>query len=151
MKKVFIFIIILVPWFLSSLLFRDCLSYFDTINIPFFALPKQLYGIVWGILYILISVSIYKIYQNNRLKDVKNYNLILLINYIFNQLYLFLFFCLKNPLLGLIDALLIFISSLYLYIETKELDKDSAKYLVAYIIFNIYASILSITIYFMNL
>lgn len=151
MKKVFLFIIILVPWFLSSLLFRDCLSYFDTINIPFFALPKQLYGIVWGILYILISVSIYKIYQNNRLKDVKNYNLILLINYIFNQLYLFLFFCLKNPLLGLIDALLIFISSLYLYIETKELDKDSAKYLVAYIIFNIYASILSITIYFMNL
>lgn len=151
MKKVFLFIIILVPWFLSSLLFRDCLSYFDTINIPFFALPKQLYGIVWGILYILISVSIYKIYQNNRLKDVKNYNLILLINYIFNQLYLFLFFCLKNPLLGLIDALLIFISSLYLYIETKELDKDSAKYLVPYIIFNIYASILSITIYFMNL
>ena len=151
MKKVFLFLIILVPWFLSSLLFRDCLSYFDTINIPFFALPKQLYGIVWGIIYILISISIYKIYQNNRFKDVKNYNLILLINYIFNQLYLFLFFCLKNPLLGLIDALLIFISSLYLYIESKEIDKDSAKYLVPYIIFNIYASILSITIYFMNL
>lgn len=151
MKNFFLFIIILVPWFLSSVLFRDCLGYFDTINTPFFTLPKQLYGIVWGIIYILISISVYKIYQNNRIKDVKNYNLILLINYLFNQLYLYLFFCLKNPLLGLIDCLLIFISSLYLYIETRDLNKDYSKYLKPYIIFNIYATLLSITIYFMNL
>lgn len=151
MKKVFLFLIILAPWFLSSLLFRDCLDFFDTLNLPFFALPKSLYGIVWGILYILIAISIYKIYREYKFKNIKDYNLILLINYIFNQLYLVLFFCLENTLFGMIDSLLILISALYLYIETKNLNKDASKYLLPYIIFNIYASVLSIVIYFMNL
>lgn len=150
MKNFFTYIILLIPWSISSLLFNKCTSYFDTLNIPFFALPKELYGIVWGILYIIIAYSIYLVVKQEKLSN-KNYNLILIVNYIFNQLYLFLFFCLKSPLLGLIDILAILISGLFLYIETKNINEKASKFLIPYLIFTTYATILSLFIYFMNL
>lgn len=151
MKKFLLYIILFIPWFLSTLLFKDCLSYFDSLNLPWFALPKSLYGIAWTILYLLITFSIYKIYKEYKFKDLKSYNITLIVNYIFNQLYLGVFFCLKSPLLGLIDCILILVTSLFLYVETKALNEDSSKLLIPYWIFNIYATILSLFIYFMNL
>ena len=148
MKNVFLYILILIPWFISSL-FNKCTSYFDSLNLPFFALPKPLYGIVWTILYIIIAYSIYLVFKNKL--NNSNYNKILILNYIFNQVYLPLFFCLKNPLLGLIIALSILITSLFLYLETKNISIKASKFLIPYVIFNVYASILSLFIYFLNL
>ena len=150
MKKIFKFIIILIPWFLSSLLFNDN-SYYQTLNLPFFALPGKAYGIVWSILYILISISIYKIYEKYSFNNTKDYFKSLTINYIFNQIYTFFLFGLNNLFLSFIDSLLILITSINLYDETKELDDKASKYLIPYIIFNVFATILSITIYFMNI
>lgn len=150
MKNIFYFVISLLPWFLSGLLFSSYTDYFNTLNLPWFALPKSLYGIVWTILYILIAVSICKIYKNNNKKYIKGYNQALISNYIFNQLYLFFMFFLENPFLGFVDSVAILITSLFLYYETKELDELSSKFLLPYVIFNLYATVLSLTIYFMN-
>ena len=150
MKNFLLYIILLLPWSISSLLFNKCTNYFDTLNVPFFALPKELYGIFWGILYILIAYSVYLIIKEIKLSN-KNYNLILIINYIFNQLYLYLFFCLKSPLLGLIDIILILITGLFLYVETKNINKKASIFLIPYLIFTGYATILSLFIYFLNL
>lgn len=150
MKKNFTFLIYLLPWFLSGLLFSSYTSFFDELNIPWFALPKNLYNVVWTVLYVLIAISIYKIYKSNAKKYIKGYNQSLISNYIFNQLYLFFMFFLRNPFLGFVDALAILITALLLYYETRELDKDAAKYLLPYTYFSLYASILSLFIYFMN-
>lgn len=150
MKNVFYFIISLLPWFISGLLFSSYIGFFDILNLPWFALPKNLYGITWTILYILIAISISKIYKNNDKKYIKGYNQALTSNYIFNQLYLFFMFFLKNPFLGFVDSVAILITGLFLYYETKELDENASKYLLPYVIFNLYAAILSLSIYFMN-
>lgn len=150
MKNLFYFVIYLLPWFLSSLLFSSYIGYFDTLNLPSFALPKNLYGIAWTILYILIAISITKIIKNNNQKYIQGYNQALISNYIFNQLYLFFMFFLKNTFLGFVDSVAILITALFLYYETKELDETASKFLLPYIFFDIYATILSLTIYFMN-
>lgn len=151
MKNVLKFIIILLPWFISGLLFKDVNNFYDSLNLPFFALPNYLYGIIWTILYILIAISIYKIYQYYKSYEIKAYNKSLIINYLFNQLYTFILFRIQNLFLGFIDALLIFITSLTLYDETKKLDEKASKYLIPYVFFSLFAVILSLTIYFMNL
>ncbi len=150
MKKIILFVVCLLPWFLSSIFISDT-SFYETLNLPFFALPSFAYGIVWSILYILIAISIYKIYSNNNFKDIKEYNIALLSNYIFNQLYTFLLFNLNNLFLSFVDSLIILITSINLYTETKKLDESASKFLIPYVIFNVFATILSITIYFMNL
>ena len=90
-------------------------------------------------------------FKDNNYKDTPSYNKTLLINYFSNQIFSFLFFTIKSPFLALIDTFIVFISSLFLYYESKELNKTSAKLLIPYIIWNMFALILIISIFFMNL
>ena len=151
MKNFFKFLIILIPWFIGGLLFRSDTIFYKSLNKPVFAPPSIVFPIVWTILYILIAISIYLILKNNKLKDIPNYTKTLIINYFSNQVFSFLFFTLKSPFLALIDTFIVLISSLFLYYESKQLNKTSAKLLIPYIIWNIFATILIISIFFMNL
>ena len=145
-KKIGFYLICLLPWFLSSLLFKSNNAYYTSLNLPFFAPPSYLFGIIWTILYLLIAYSIYKTWINT---DTK-YKIILLINYIANQLYTFFFFTLQNNFLALIDTIIVLISSIYLYKETKKIEEKNSKYLIPYIIWNSFALLLSFSIFVMN-
>ena len=151
MKKIFKFLLIALPWFIGGLIFRSDTIFYKSLNKPFFAPPSIVFPIMWTILYILIATSIYLIYRDNSYKDTPNYNKTLLINYFSNQIFSFLFFTIKSPFLALIDTIVVLISSLFLYYESKELNKTSAKLLIPYIIWNVFATILIISIFFMNL
>lgn len=151
MKKILKFILILLPWFIGGILFRSDTIFYKSLNKPVFAPPSILFPIVWTSLYILIAISIYLILKDNKLKDIPSYTKTLIINYFSNQIFSFLFFTLKSPFLALIDTFIVFISSLFLYYESKELNKTSSKLLIPYIIWNLFALILIISIFFMNL
>ena len=151
MKKIVKFLIIALPWFIGGLLFRSDTVFYKELNKPSFAPPSIVFPIVWTILYILIATSIYLIYKDNHYKDIPNYNKTLLINYFSNQIFSFLFFTIKSPFLALIDTIIVFISSLFLYYESKELNKTSARLLIPYIAWNLFATILIISIFFINL
>lgn len=151
MKRFWTFVISFVPWLLSGFIFSSNFSYYKEINKPFFALPSQWFSIVWFTLYFLIAISITILVCNNYIKYEKDYKSSLIFNYIFNQLYLVLFFYFKSPFLGFVDCVLIFITSLFLYYESKELNNLSSKFLIPYTIFSGYAVVLSLAIYFMNL
>lgn len=145
-KKFLVYLLFLLPWFISNLLFKIDTAYYQSLNRPWFAPPPIIFGIVWPILYALIAYSIYKTWSNSN----SNYKIYLAINYIANQLYTLFFFVLKNNFLSLVDTIIILISSLYLYIETKNLNKEKEKYLIPYILWNIFALILVFTIFITN-
>ena len=151
MKAVLKFIIILLPWFLSSLIPVDKI-YYNSLTLPFFTPPQIAYGIIWSILYIGISISIYQIINTYTIKDIpKSYKYTLLLNFIANQSFQPLFFTLKNPFLGFVSCILTFITSLFLYKETRDLKEKSSKYLIPYILFSLFASLLSLSIYLLNI
>ena len=145
-KKFLVYLLFLLPWFISNLLFKIDTAYYQSLDRPWFAPPPIIFGIVWPILYALIAYSIYKTWSNSN----SNYKIYLAINYIANQLYTLFFFVLKNNFLSLVDTIIILISSLYLYVETKNLNKDMAKYLIPYILWNIFALVLVFTIFITN-
>lgn len=151
MKAFFKFIIILLPWFLSSLIPIDK-EFYNSLTLPFFTPPQMAYGIIWSIIYICISISIYQILNTYKIKDIpKSYKYTLLLNYIANQSFQPLFFLLKSTFLGFVSCILTFITSLFLYKETKDVKEKSAKYLIPYILFSLFATILSLSIYLLNL
>ena len=145
-KNIIKYLLCLLPWFISSIIFKVDTNYYQTLSLPFFAPPTIIFPIVWTILFILISISIYQTIDNSN----NNYKLYLLINYLSNQLYTFCFFTIKNNLLAFIDCIIVLISSIYLYKETKSVDESSSKYLIPYLIWNLFATILSLTIFIMN-
>ena len=147
--KIIKFLLLLLPWFISTLLIKDT-SFYQNLNLPFFSPPAIIFIIVWPLLYLFITISTYKIYNNFKVSELKSYNISLIINYLFNQLFPISFFVLKSPFLGFVNTLLVLISSLLLYDETKKLNLKSSKWLIPYLIWNIFALILSLTVYFMN-
>ena len=69
MKKILLFIGLLLPWFLSSLLPVDY-NYYKTLTLPFFAPPNIFYIIAWTITYIFITISIYQVITKYELKNI---------------------------------------------------------------------------------
>ena len=151
MKKILLFIGLLIPWFLSYLLPVDY-NYYKTLNLPFFAPPNIFYIIAWTITYICIAISIYKIVTKYKYKNIpQSYKTTLLVNYLFNQSFQLVFFILKNNFLGFISCLGTLISLLLLRKETSTLNKKSTKYLIPYLLLISFATILSLSIYLLNL
>ena len=145
-KKFFLYLLFLLPWLIYSILFKVDKNYYLSLRLPFFAPSPIIFAIIWPIIYILIAYSIYKTY-----KDRNNiYTISLIFNYIFNQLYTFFFFVLKNNFLGLIDSIIVLITSIVLFIEIKKIDKNKSYFLIPYILWNIFAFILSISIIILN-
>ena len=57
-KKIGRFLLFLLPWFISAIIFRSDTNYYQSLNKPFFAPPAFIFGIIWPILYILITYAI---------------------------------------------------------------------------------------------
>lgn len=150
MKKILRFILLLFPWLLSGIIFKVDLDYYNYLNLPGFVLPNKLISIIWIILYILITISIYKISINKNIFKEKDYFYVLITNFLANSLFIYGFFYLKSPFFGFILTTITLISSIFLFIETKKLNKKASYYLIPYIVFNVYAFILSLSIYIMN-
>jgi len=117
-----------------------------SLRLPPFAPAQWVFAVVWPILYLLISYSIYRVYD----KSDRNYKINFWINYIFNQLYTFFFFTIKNMGLAQIDTLIVLATAIIAFIQTKKIDNKAAYALIPYILWNIFATILSTTILLLN-
>ena len=151
MKKILLFIGLLLPWFLSSLLPVDY-NYYKTLNLPFFAPPNIFYIIAWSLTYIFITISVYQIVTKYECNNIpQSYKTTLIINYLFNQSFQLVFFIFKNNFLGFVSCLGTLISLLFLRNETKTINEKSNKYLIPYLLLITFATILSFSIYLLNL
>ena len=149
-KNIISFIIILLPWLISGIIFPYNEAFYKSLNIPKFALPGSVIGITWLVLYILISISIYIISKKINILKNNDYLYILITNYLANQLFSFAFFYLMSPFLAFVMTTITFISSIFFYIETKEINKKASYFLIPYIIFSAYAFVVSLSVYIMN-
>jgi translocator protein len=127
------------------------LTWYQTLNKPFFNPPNWLFGPVWIVLYFLMGFSLYLIWNNWRKN--KTYRLaiiIFIIQLILNLLWSILFFGLKIPLLGFIEIIFLWFAILFTIIYFYKISKISAYLLIPYIIWVSFASILNLFIYILN-
>ena len=149
-KNVLLFVGILFLWLLSGLIFKYNKPFYESLNLPFFALPGSVISIIWFIIYILITISIFLIIKKENILKNNDYLYILLTNYLSNQLFMYFFFYLMSPFLGFAVTTITFLSSIFLYLETKKISKKASFFLMPYMIYGLYAFILMTTVYFMN-
>lgn len=149
-KDILLFLLILLFWLLSGFIFKFNKEYYDLLTLPSFTLDGKYISIIWFIIYILISISIFIIIKKYNLFKQKDYYYILVTNYLANQLFTYVFFYLMSPFLGFIITIIVFISSIFLFIETKKLNKKSSYFLIPYLIYNTYALILMTSVYLLN-
>lgn len=124
-------------------------TWYEGLIRPSWTPPNWLFGPVWSLLYIMMSVSVWLVYRSKNGKKTSCYTLFGL-QLFFNFLWTILFFRLQNPLLALIDILLLdFFLVLTITVFYKK-SKLAALLLLPYLFWVLYASTLNVGIYILN-
>ncbi|GLX70788.1 TspO/MBR family protein [Paenibacillus glycanilyticus] len=147
-----VFLITYVLFSLSGILFPTDLAYYADLKKPDWNPPKQLFGIVWGIIYALISLSVAIVYlDTSGFKEASIFYLvILLINYVANQAFVFIEFKLKNPSLAFLDTAIVAVTTALLIYFTVPYSTLAAWLLVPYLLWSCFATVLAHTIFKLN-
>lgn len=145
-KKIICFLMLLIPWFVSSILFPFDAGFYNSLYLPKITPPKFVFVIIWPILFILITITLYRILKKDSLNN--DYLYILIMNFIGVETYN-LFFYMNNLFLSLVSTVVTLVTSIFLTIETRKLD-NSWGLLIPYNIWCLYAFILITSIYLTN-
>lgn len=123
---------------------------FENIVKPFFMPPMIVFPIVWTILYILMGISSYIIYESDDLDKYSSLRLYA-IQLIINSLWSFFFFTLNWFLFSFILVLVIISLVIVMTLKFYNINKLSGYLQIPYLFWLSFASVLSLSIYFLNL
>ena len=102
-------------------------------------IPSWIFPVVWTILYILMGISSYIIYEKE-----KSIPAIYIIQLIFNLLWSFIFFKFKLFILAFIWIIILFIMVIIMIKRFKEIDLKAGKLQIPYAIWLVVALILTL-------
>ncbi|MBC5633854.1 TspO/MBR family protein [Parabacteroides hominis] len=145
-KVVAIIIPVLICFFigLTASYFQDeaIKMWYPLLSKPKLTPPNVVFPIAWSIIYLCMGISIGIIFLSN---SIKKKELIKLfgIQLIFNFTWSILFFYLRNPLLGLIDILILDICVTMYAIKSYPVKKVSSFLFIPYIIWIYFATYLN--------
>lgn len=147
-KKFIIYLIItfLIGGLFTPLTFSN--EFYLSLNKPF-EIPTIIFPIIWSILYLLMSISIYLISESNyinKLDSIKIY----FIQLVINSLWTLIFFGFHLIGFSIIWLLILITSVIIMFIKFYNINKTSAFINIPYIIWLILATMLNISIYILN-
>jgi len=140
--SVFIFVILaLIVGGLASSNTADDVWYQDLIKSPLNP-PGYVFGIVWPILYFLMSISAFRTF--NKTKNI------FLIQLLFNALWSWLFFAFQMPLAALLNIWLLIYLNIKINLKMFYEDKLSGLLFIPYVLWLFFASYLNLFIVLNN-
>ncbi len=150
-KKILFFIGVLAIFMVSGYIFGRNTDFYEEINKPVFAPKGIVFSIVWVGLYIIQSYYITHVFFNYKnTVEGKKLLILLIINGILNILYMPVFFMLKSIFGGFIVNLLVLISLVLIIYKSKIVNVKEWYLEIPYLLWIIFALVLSISIYLMN-
>lgn len=143
-KLVISFSIVAILVLISMIFTKNTMGFYEDIVKPKLAPPPILFPIVWTILYIIIAITLYRFYDNKKIKTL------ILVNLVINIIWPILFFRFELLFLSIIWLILIIISLLFLLVEIYKDSKLFAYLNLPYLIWLFFALYLNITIFMLN-
>ncbi|MDX7994895.1 TspO/MBR family protein [Bacillus subtilis] len=155
MKKIVgalaVFVITYALFSAAGYLFPVDQEWYNSLKKPDWTPSGTAIGIIWAILFALISLSSAIVYAAFSFKGAKSFWFTLLINYVLNQAFSYFQFTQKNLLAASLDCLLVAITAIVLLIIAKKYSRAASYLLLPYFLWSAFATFLSFTINSMNL
>lgn len=120
---------------------------YDYLIQPMFAPPKWAFPVAWSVIYLLMGISYYNYKKNNIDNEV---DVIYYIQLFFNIMWSFLFFNLKLRLIATIWIFILDILILIMQNIFRKRNKLSFNLNIPYMIWMLFATYLSLSIYLLN-
>lgn len=139
--------ITLIPGVIVGLLTSGQNDIYETVKTPVFAPPAILFPIIWGLLYTLMGVSLYLIYQNGG--TLRNYALFAA-QFVANLIWPFLFFSFEAFWLAFLWLVLLWVMILLMIISFYRTSPLAAYMQIPYLLWVTFAGVLNLSIAILN-
>ena len=148
-EEIISLLIPLVGGFLSGLVSMSGIKGFNSLIKPILTPPGFVFPIVWTILYVLMGISSYLIYNENDYRSsccLKLYLINLFVNFLWSPI----FFGLNLRLFAFIWILLLDFIVVYMIICFYKVNKKAAYLQIPYLLWILFATYLNLAFYIIN-
>ena len=122
--------------------------WYSELSKPIFTPPDWVFGPIWTLLYLFMTISIWSVWN----KNFRNLNIIYIyfLHLFFNTTWSIVFFGLHNLVLSLINLIILILFIGFLIIKFKEISKLSFYLMIPYLVWCCYALILNSSLVYLN-
>lgn len=125
-------------------------TWYQTLNKPSFNPPSWIFAPVWTMLYAMMGVASYLIYQKKDKVGAPAALFIFSVQLALNLLWSVLFFCKKSPAGALIEIVFLWVAILLTMVLFWKISRKAAILLIPYFIWVSFASLLNFEIWRLN-
>lgn len=111
--------------------------------------PNWVFAPVWTILYILMGLSFYLIWNSNNKKKATAAK-VFFIQLVLNSLWSIVFFGLENPPLAFLVIIALWLAIAWTIVKFNEISRKASYYLIPYLLWVSFAAYLNIAIWILN-
>lgn len=134
---------------LSGFLTRNSMEFYQTLNRPALSPPSVVFPIVWTILYILMGISAYLIYESDSSEKAGALS-IYGIQLFFNFMWSIIFFNLKQPLFAFLWLIILWILILVMIVKFYKINKTAGLLQIPYLLWVTFAGYLNFAVFLLN-
>ena len=152
--KILIFVVTcLAVGYLSSIVTKSSVeTWYPTLVKPSFNPPNWAFPVAWTTLFVLMGIAAGLVWAKIEIKkdDVQKALVFFFIQLALNALWSILFFGLKNPMLALIEIILLWLMIYETFMKFNKIDRIAGYLLVPYLLWVAFAIILNANIWWLN-
>lgn len=128
------------------------MEWFPTLEKPFFNPPSWIFAPVWSFLYILMGIAGGLVWNrmDHEREAVRNALFLFAVQLALNGFWSLLFFGLRNPLLALIEIILLWLMIYETWLKFRKIDKIAGMLFIPYIAWVSFAVVLNASIWWLN-
>jgi tryptophan-rich sensory protein len=144
-------VICFIPAVIGSLFTYPAIgTWYAALSKPWFTPPNWVFGPVWTALYLLMGISLYRLWMQEGSHDIRLPAILFGVQLVLNTLWSFLFFGLRSPVLGLTGVIVLWISITATIAAIYRIDRTGGALLVPYILWVSVAAALNYMVYVLN-
>ncbi|RTY86218.1 TspO/MBR family protein [Flavobacterium sp. GT3R68] len=127
-------------------------TWYPTLLKPSFNPPNWIFAPVWSMLYIMMGIAAGLVWNRVEFEKetVKKALVLFAIQLALNALWSILFFGLKNPLLALIEIVLLWLMIYETYLKFSKIDKIASYLMLPYLAWVSFAAVLNASLWWLN-
>jgi len=134
----------------SSFTSQSIATWYQFLNKPSFAPPNWLFAPAWTLLYFLMALTVFLVWQKRKEIAVKTAVIFYFLQLILNALWSAIFFGLRNPALAFLEIIVLWFLILLTLIKFYKINKIAGLLLIPYLLWVSFASILNLFIWLLN-
>ncbi len=135
LRKIIFFLILILFWNITLILFPINYAYITTLQ-GIININYKYFIIMYFLLTLINNYVFYKLFTGFDLNN--NYNFVYILNYIFTQVFGLFFFKFNCLILSVICLCIVFVSSIFVYLESKKIDRTNSYLITPSILFNMF-------------